>query len=181
MMYGLLLPEGEILDRLPAILAETFRVEVAQTDVSDSSELENRNWDAIVTCEYERLDGDLTWSLGIYAAAEVEQHPSEAQLASLLAQRLGIPVFFSWDGGLPGFARLPCRTAARRSLAQRNSTTTSPGLQSKQHKLQYQVSLTSPSRTCPRSYALTRFQPLSLTLRYRPVRPTTSGTFGAFS
>ncbi|MFJ4478700.1 hypothetical protein ACIQVR_30030 [Streptomyces xanthochromogenes] len=101
MMYGVLLPKGEIFDRLSVTLAEAFHVEVAQTDVSDSSELENRNWDAIVTCEYEHLDGDLAWSLGIYAADEVGQHPSEAQLALLLAQRLGTPVFFSWDGGLP--------------------------------------------------------------------------------
>ncbi|MFG3282255.1 hypothetical protein [Streptomyces sp. NPDC048111] len=101
MMYSLLLPDGNILDCLSMILADAFRVEVSETDVSESSELENRNWDAIVTCEYERLDGDLAWSLGIYAAAEVQQHPSEAQLASLLAQRLGIPVFFTWDGGIP--------------------------------------------------------------------------------
>ncbi|MFE3182746.1 hypothetical protein ACFXKR_18020 [Streptomyces violascens] len=101
MMYGLLLPEGGIFNHLSAILAEGFHVAVAQTDVSDSSELENRNWDAVITCVYERLDGDLAWSLGIYASDDVAHHPSEAQLASLVAQRLGAPVFFSWEGGLP--------------------------------------------------------------------------------
>ncbi|WP_157865090.1 hypothetical protein [Streptomyces prasinopilosus] len=66
------------------ILAKVFRITLEQADVSADSEWEDRNWDAVVTCEYERLRGDLNWSLTVYAANEVEYRPSEKELASLV-------------------------------------------------------------------------------------------------
>ncbi|MET7293454.1 hypothetical protein ABZS79_15185 [Streptomyces griseoloalbus] len=83
------------------ILAEVFRVALEQTDVSAESEWDDRNWDAVVTCEYERLQGDLDWSFSIYAANEVERRPTEAELASSVAQRLSAPVFTAWDARFP--------------------------------------------------------------------------------
>jgi hypothetical protein len=101
MMYMFLIAGDAIPNGMPRVLAEAFGVLVAETDVSDSSELESRNWDAVVTCEYEAHAGDLRLSLDICAADEVERQPSEAQLALELAQRLGVAVFSGWNGGLP--------------------------------------------------------------------------------
>jgi hypothetical protein len=101
MMYAFLVAADAIPKETPSILAEAFGVQVAETDVSDSSELESRNWDAVVTCETEPLAGDLRWSLEIYAAEEVKQQPAEEQLARHLAQQLGIAVFFAWNGEVP--------------------------------------------------------------------------------
>ncbi|GAA3498214.1 hypothetical protein GCM10019016_053170 [Streptomyces prasinosporus] len=100
-MYHLMVRASDAPTRLPAILAEVFRVALEQTDVSAESEWEDRNWDALVTCEYERLQGDLNWSLSIYAANEVECRPTEEELASSVAQRLSAPVFTSWDARFP--------------------------------------------------------------------------------
>ncbi|MEU5222049.1 hypothetical protein AB0G55_05210 [Streptomyces toyocaensis] len=74
---------------------------MAQTDVSAGSEWEDRNWDAVVTCEYERLQGVLNWSLTIYAAHEVEHRPTEDELAASMARRLSVSVFTSWDARFP--------------------------------------------------------------------------------
>ena len=106
MTYSLLTIDGKVIKAMPQILAEAFDVQPSETDVSPSSELESRNWDALVTCEYEAVAGDLAWSLLIHAAREVEQQPSEEELASLLSQRLQTPVFFPWGGGLPWIRRV---------------------------------------------------------------------------
>jgi hypothetical protein len=106
MMYAFLITGDAIPNDMSRVLGQAFRVQVAETDVSDSSEVESRNWDAVVTCEYESLVGDLRWSLTVYAAEEVEQQPSEEQLAIYLAQQLGTVVLFSWNGGLPWIRRV---------------------------------------------------------------------------
>lgn len=100
MMHHLMVHVSDAPTRLPLILAEAFRVTREQTDVSVTSELENRNWDAVVTCEYELMQGDLSWSLEICATGEVQHRPTEDELASFVARRLKSPVFFSWH---PGF------------------------------------------------------------------------------
>jgi hypothetical protein len=104
-MYHLMVRATDAPARLPVILAEVFRVTLAQTDVSAASEWEDRNWDAVVTCEYERLQGDLGWSLSIYAANEVDHRPAEEELASSVAQRLSTPVFIAWDARFPWIRR----------------------------------------------------------------------------
>ncbi|MDG9721534.1 MULTISPECIES: hypothetical protein [unclassified Streptomyces] len=101
MMYHLMVRVNDAPKRLPLILAEVFHVALEQTDVSAEAEWEDRNWDAIVTCEYERLQGDLNWSLSIYAAHEVEAQPTEEELASSVAQHLSASVFTFWDAKFP--------------------------------------------------------------------------------
>ncbi|MDX3117980.1 pentapeptide repeat-containing protein [Streptomyces scabiei] len=100
MAHHLMVRDSDAPARLSPILAEAFRVTREQTDVSATSERENRNWDAVVTCEYEPLQGDLSWSLDIYATGEVQHRPTEDELASFVARRLKTPVFFPWH---PGF------------------------------------------------------------------------------
>ncbi|MEV6963444.1 hypothetical protein AB0M97_30700 [Streptomyces sp. NPDC051207] len=106
MMYAFLTGGGGVLERMSAILAEAFDVPAADIDVSDASELESRNWDALVTCEYEFIAGDLQWSLSIYAAEEVKHQLSEADLALHVARRLDVPVFFAWRGEVPWIRRV---------------------------------------------------------------------------
>lgn len=105
-MYHLMVRANDAPTRMPVILAEVFRVALEQTDVSAESEWEDRNWDAVVTCEYERLQGDLNCSLTVYAANEVEYRPSEKELASSVAQRLSASVFTSWDARFPWIRRV---------------------------------------------------------------------------
>ncbi|QQC87297.1 hypothetical protein [Streptomyces alfalfae] len=100
--YGLLTIDGKVIEAMPRILVEAFDVRLSETDMSSSFELEFRNWDAWVTCEYEAVDGDLAWSLLIYATREVKQQPSEEELATLLLRCLQTPMFFAWGEYLPG-------------------------------------------------------------------------------
>lgn len=74
-MYGFLTaaaPEPEVVAR---VLAETFRVPLQSVDVSPASEMDDRNWDATVTCDYELLPGDLPGQLSVYGAEEVPDQP----------------------------------------------------------------------------------------------------------
>lgn len=110
MMYGFMTKGSRVPELLPKFLSETFHVQLAETDVSDSAEWDDRNWDATVTCEYEQLEGDLEWSLTVYAADEVAHQPSEEQLAVHLARTLAMPVFFAWGAELPWVRRVALPT-----------------------------------------------------------------------
>ncbi|MGE7390411.1 hypothetical protein ACQKM2_33525 [Streptomyces sp. NPDC004126] len=105
MMYGFLTaaaPEPEVVAR---VLAETFRVPLQSVDVSLASELDDRNWDATVTCDYELQPGDLVGQLSVYGAEEVPDQPAEEELAGALARGLSTPVLASW-GSAPSIHRL---------------------------------------------------------------------------
>ncbi|MEV5983960.1 hypothetical protein AB0L85_02970 [Streptomyces sp. NPDC052051] len=106
MMYGFLTAADGVPGAVPGILADAFGVQVSEIDVSEISELESRNWDALVTCEYEQVEGDLPWSLSIYKANEVAENPSEDELAILLSKGLDAPVFYGWSGELPWIRRV---------------------------------------------------------------------------
>ncbi|MYR56314.1 hypothetical protein GTY54_08665 [Streptomyces sp. SID625] len=106
MMYAFLTLGHAVPEKLPHILAGEFGLPVADVDVSDSSELEDRNWDAAVSCEYEEIAGPLRWSLAVYASETVHRPPTEEQLSLALARGLGVPVFSDWGGGLPWIQRV---------------------------------------------------------------------------
>ncbi|MFE2186020.1 hypothetical protein [Streptomyces sp. NPDC059455] len=101
MMYNLLVPGERVPERLDAVLSGAFGVLVADVDVSDESEVENRNWNATVTCEYEKMSGDVRWALTVYASEEVSPQPPEEALARALARELDVPVLFLGEGPLP--------------------------------------------------------------------------------
>ncbi|MFE1029329.1 hypothetical protein ACFW5I_33100 [Streptomyces sp. NPDC058818] len=106
MMYSFMMSGSELLGLLPGVMAEAFDVRLDETDVSASSELEDRNWDAVVTCEYDVLSGDLSWALSVFAADEVEVRPSVEGFALYLARRLEVPVFFEWSSEVPWIRRV---------------------------------------------------------------------------
>ncbi|WP_405790417.1 hypothetical protein OG753_26695 [Streptomyces sp. NBC_00029] len=100
MMYGLLTAGEADPEVVARVLAEAFGVPLSSVDVSPEDEMEDRNWDATVTCEYEVFSGDLACQLSVYGAEEVDPQPSEDDLAAMMARALGMPVLISW-GSLP--------------------------------------------------------------------------------
>jgi hypothetical protein len=100
-MYSYLTNGTGVPDSIPELLSEAFRLKTGEVDVSESSEWEDRNWDARVTCEYTESEVGLRWSLTIYAADDVEHQPSEGELGLMLALRLSASVFFEWDRRIP--------------------------------------------------------------------------------
>ena len=97
MMNGILTTGGEILDDLAVFLAAAFGVASGGVDVCDGDDYENRNWDALVTCAYRRIKGDLAWSLELTTDPAVTDEPSEESLARGLAGVLGVFVVFPTD------------------------------------------------------------------------------------
>lgn len=109
MMYNLLLLRELSPASLRSELSRIFRVTPRNVDVSDQDEMENRNWDAIVSCEFSQGSGDIPWRLGIYATEEVEAPPTEEDLAAEIACSLHVSVLF------PGTIALPSVWHATRS------------------------------------------------------------------
>ncbi|MFE3324291.1 hypothetical protein [Streptomyces sp. NPDC059176] len=104
-MYGFLTAAAPAPEVVARVLAETFRVSLQSVDVSPASEMDDRNWDATVTCDYELLQGDLVGQLSVYGAEEVPDQPSEEELAAALARALVTPVLVSW-GSVPSIHRV---------------------------------------------------------------------------
>ena len=107
MMYNLLVGGREAPSEMLNILTEVFAVPPESVDVSDAAEFDSRNWDAVVTCDYEALSGDVQWSLEIYASDDdVQEQPDEGALAVEVARALGAPVLFPGDQQRPDVWRL---------------------------------------------------------------------------
>jgi hypothetical protein len=87
-------------DRLAEALASLTALPVETVDVGDAND-EDRNWDAAVSCTYEPVAGDVTWSLDIYLTKAVSVRPSEPQVATFLAEELTIPVLYPASEAIP--------------------------------------------------------------------------------
>ncbi|MFF4601975.1 hypothetical protein ACFY12_04340 [Streptomyces sp. NPDC001339] len=93
-----MLTTGEgVLGRIAPVLARFFGTSVDDVDLCDAWDLENRDWDASVTCEYMSLGGDLRWSLAIATDETPHRSESEEDLALTVARSLGVVVIFSSD------------------------------------------------------------------------------------
>jgi hypothetical protein len=85
--FGLLV-RGELdRDQLAAGLADMVGVPVRAVDVSDEG-VDDRNWDAVVSCTVAPVGGDLRWDLDIYISKTVVAPPDAAAAAASLAGRL---------------------------------------------------------------------------------------------
>lgn len=91
---------GELCtDRLAIALAEIFRTPPEVVEVVDEEAgPEERNWDALVFCEYTAVLGQVSWALDIYARETVVEHPDESELARLLAEKLRCVVLYPSGG-----------------------------------------------------------------------------------
>ncbi|MFB4193192.1 hypothetical protein [Streptomyces carpaticus] len=101
MMYNLLLLRALDPGAVQNELARIFRVSPGDVDVSDQDEMEERNWDAIVSCEFTQGSGDIPWKLSIYSTDDVGTPPSESALASEIARALNVSVLFPGTLALP--------------------------------------------------------------------------------
>ncbi|WP_158708028.1 hypothetical protein [Streptomyces sp. NRRL F-2890] len=108
-MYNILLLRELDPGALQIELAAIFRISPRDVDVSDQDEMEERNWNAIVSCDFAQGSGDIPWKLSIYASGEVGARPSESVLASEIARTLNVSVLF------PGALTLPSVWNVRRS------------------------------------------------------------------
>lgn len=91
------------LDRsqLAAALASLTSVPLDAVDVADADDSDNRNWDAAVSCTYNRVEGDVTWLLDLYLTEAVSAQPTEPQVAAHLAEQLGTAVLYPAAVALP--------------------------------------------------------------------------------
>lgn len=94
MMCTLLTTGDGVPGRIAPVLVQFFGATTDEVDVCDAWDLDSRNWDAPVSCEYTPLSGDLSWSLAI-STAEDTPHLSEEGLALTVARSLGVVVVFS--------------------------------------------------------------------------------------
>ncbi|WP_066981908.1 hypothetical protein [Streptomyces sp. NRRL F-4489] len=95
MTYNLFLVDSPDPAVMAGALATIFEVPVTEVDVADADgDQEDRNWDALVSCEYSEVQGNLSLSLDIYAQDSVGQQPSEAEISATLAHLLDTPVLY---------------------------------------------------------------------------------------
>ncbi|MEV0639134.1 hypothetical protein AB0I77_30205 [Streptomyces sp. NPDC050619] len=107
MTYNLLITTSVIPDRLAAALGPIFQVDARDVDVADAyGDPDQRNWEALVSCEYTAIQGDVAWSLDIYVQEQVTQRPSEAEVASRLASATGTAVLFPAEEAPPSAYRV---------------------------------------------------------------------------
>ncbi|MEU6084230.1 hypothetical protein [Streptomyces sp. NPDC047108] len=96
MTYNILVTHEATLERLGPALSAILGVPAPEVDVADAyGDPDGRNWDALVSCEYTAVRGDLVWSLDVYVQDQAPQHPSEADMAAQLAAWTHAAVLFS--------------------------------------------------------------------------------------
>ncbi|MFJ1753607.1 hypothetical protein [Kitasatospora sp. NPDC088134] len=101
MTYNLFLTGSLQRDSITDVLAEQFGRPADDVDVADADDYDSRNWDATVSCTYEQVHGDVTWSLDIHVPDDLPARPAEGRLAAALAGKLGQPVLFAAAEPLP--------------------------------------------------------------------------------
>src|SRR5699024_3065403 len=93
-MYDLMLPKI-IEQKITSSMTEIFSVKAEEIDISDADNFADRNWDALIFCEYSTLQGELVFGLSVYASKEVGPTRSEKSFSLRLARKLGVIVVFS--------------------------------------------------------------------------------------
>ncbi|WP_327225162.1 hypothetical protein OG229_15910 [Streptomyces platensis] len=95
MTYNLFLVDSCDPGVMAEALAAVFRVPVREVDVADADgDQDDRNWEALVSCEYSHVPGNVSLSLDIYAQDSVGQQPPESEFSAAFAGRLGTPVLY---------------------------------------------------------------------------------------
>lgn len=95
MTYNLFLVDSCDPGVMAEALAAAFRVPVREVDVADADgDQDDRNWEALVSCEYSHVPGNVSLSLDIYAQDSVGQQPPESEFSAAFARRIGTPVLY---------------------------------------------------------------------------------------
>ncbi|MFI5781107.1 hypothetical protein [Nocardia sp. NPDC051570] len=102
MIYTLMAGSGDVSDSLQRILSELFQVAESEVDIAPrDTDWDVRNSHASVTCDIDKLEGDLRWEFWIYASGSVPVQPTEGAVAIFLARSINVPVFFPGDSVIP--------------------------------------------------------------------------------
>ncbi|MFI2242688.1 hypothetical protein [Streptomyces chrestomyceticus] len=95
MTYNIFLVDSPDADTMTQALAAILQVPVKEIDVADANgDPDERHWEALVSCEYAHVHGNLSYSAEIYAQDSVADQPSEAQFSAALAELIGTPVLY---------------------------------------------------------------------------------------
>ncbi|MFD9630658.1 hypothetical protein [Streptomyces violascens] len=93
MTYNLLTVDAIDPAAMAAALAACLHVMLGDVEVADpDGDPDVRNWDAPVSCDHTSIQGDLAWSLNIYAQRTVPGQPLEPDLAVRFAKATGTTV-----------------------------------------------------------------------------------------
>jgi hypothetical protein len=96
MTYNLLLVGHAQPETIAAALAQRLRVPTGEVDVADADgDPDARNWDALVSCEYAAVPGDVSMVLDVYAQDSVANQPVESELAAGVASDTRTVVLYS--------------------------------------------------------------------------------------
>ncbi|GGZ79806.1 hypothetical protein ACFOOM_07220 [Streptomyces echinoruber] len=88
--------------RIADALISCLHVEQGAVDVADTDgDQENRNWDALVTCDYSYVDGDVSLALDIYVQEAVTPQPPEPETASAFAAAARTIVLYPAEENIP--------------------------------------------------------------------------------
>ncbi|WP_214351305.1 hypothetical protein [Streptomyces sp. CJ_13] len=102
MTYNLLTVDPVSPETMALALAGCLGIAVDDVDVADSDgDPDLRNWDAPVSCEYRAVQGDVAWSLDVYAQGHVADQPPESDLAAGFAKAAMTTVLFPAEEALP--------------------------------------------------------------------------------
>jgi hypothetical protein len=88
LLYSVLIPRPVDPEDLAEVVGEAFGVPAARVGVYRMDDWENRDPQALATCEYGELAGELAWSLSLYMVEAAGPQPSEEELALRLARLL---------------------------------------------------------------------------------------------
>ncbi|MEU6894973.1 hypothetical protein ABZ934_24895 [Streptomyces sp. NPDC046557] len=95
MTYNLLTLDAISPEAMAAALAGCLGIAAGDVEVADpDGDPDLRNWDAPVSCEHRAVNGDVAWSLDIYAQEEVADQPLERDLAAKFAKAATTTVLF---------------------------------------------------------------------------------------
>ncbi|HJP77852.1 MAG TPA: hypothetical protein VJ914_26515 [Pseudonocardiaceae bacterium] len=86
--------------RLAAAFASLTGVPAGAVDVAEEDS-DERDWDALVSCTYTQVDGDVNWQLDVYLNNVPTVVPSEADAAARLAEYLDQVVLYPAPIELP--------------------------------------------------------------------------------
>ena len=110
MMYNLIVTNPDVTHHIADFLTRLFGINRSRVFAADDAEQDSWDWEALsnslVSCQYSRKQGDLAWSLDIYAVDEVDNQPSEQHLALRLAQELRTVALFPEGQTVPSVRQL---------------------------------------------------------------------------
>jgi hypothetical protein len=102
MTYNLFTVERLQPSRISDALAASLHTAPVAVDVADvDGDQDDRDWDALVLCDYSHVPGDVALALDVFAQDAVTHRPDEAELALRFAAAAGTVVLYPATEQLP--------------------------------------------------------------------------------